>query len=85
MPQMDKELFVEYIYWIFLILLHHYSSYFINTHFLRINGRRFLVNFFYSEARWLKYEEKCIRNAFQKFCTKDKWVHLNKNSSYFNQ
>jgi hypothetical protein len=82
MPQMDIELYIEYIFWIFLMLVHLYSTYLVNAHFLRVNGRRFIINFFYSEVRWLKYEEKCIKNAFQKFCVKDKWVTLNKKSSY---
>jgi len=30
MAQLDKELFIEYIYYIFLILLHFYTSFFIN-------------------------------------------------------
>lgn len=85
MPQMDKELFIEYIYWIFLILLHHYSSYWVNMNLMRINTRRFLVHFFCAEAKFIRYEEECIRNAYQKFCTKDKWLSLNKNASFFDQ
>lgn len=30
MAQLDKELFIEYIFYIFLILIHFYSSFFIN-------------------------------------------------------
>jgi len=30
MAQLDKELFIEYIYYIFIVLLHFYSTFFIN-------------------------------------------------------
>ena len=46
MPQMDKELFIEYIYGIFIALLHFYTSYFVNTQFIKLSLRNFIINYF---------------------------------------
>lgn len=67
MPQMDQETFVEYIFWIFLILLHQYTSFFINSAFMKFICRQFLVNRLYSELRILKEHKSEIRIAFEKF------------------
>lgn len=67
MPQMDKELFIEYIYWIFIVLLHFYSSFFINKNFIKINGRSFLINHFYFKTRSFKEQEKIVKIAFENF------------------
>jgi hypothetical protein len=67
MPQMDNELFIEYIYGIFIVLLHLYSSFFVNTHFIRINLRNFIINNFYLQVRTLKEQENIIKTAFENF------------------
>jgi hypothetical protein len=79
MPQMDKVIFTEYIYWLFLVLVHHYTSFWINMNFIRISVRHFLISFFHGEAKSLRYEEECVKNAYQKFCIRDKWVSLSQN------
>ena len=71
MPQMDKELFVEYIYWIFLILLHHYSSFFVNTNFMKFYARNFVINYFYTETRSLKEQQSIVTKAFENFNKKN--------------
>lgn len=56
MAQLDKELFIEYIYYIFLILIHFYSSFFINKTVIWIKVRNFYLNFFYKEIRNIEEE-----------------------------
>jgi hypothetical protein len=56
MAQLDKELFIEYIYYIFLVLLHFYSSFFINKTVIWIKVRNFYLNFFYKEIRNIEEE-----------------------------
>ena len=56
MAQLDKELFIEYIYYIFLILIHFYSSFFINKTIIWIKVRNFYLNFFYKEIRNIEEE-----------------------------
>ncbi len=56
MAQLDKELFIEYIYYIFLVLLHFYSSFFINKTVIWIKVRNFYLNFFYTEIRNIEEE-----------------------------
>lgn len=56
MAQLDKELFIEYIYYIFLVLLHFYSSFFINKTVIWIKVRNFYLNYFYKEIRNIEEE-----------------------------
>ena len=56
MAQLDKELFIEYIYYIFLILIHFYSSFFINKTVIWIKVRNFYLNFFYKEIKNIEEE-----------------------------
>jgi hypothetical protein len=64
---MDNELFIEYIYAIFIVLIHFYSSFFINTHLIKLNLRNFMVNHFYLQVRTLKEQENIIKIAFENF------------------
>lgn len=64
---MDTELFIEYIYGIFIVLIHFYSSFFVNTHFIKINLRNFIINYFYLQLRTLKEQENIIKIAFENF------------------
>jgi hypothetical protein len=61
MAQLDKELFIEYIYYIFLVLLHFYSSFFINKTVVWIKVRNFYLNFFYKEIRNIEEELSIIK------------------------
>jgi hypothetical protein len=67
MPQMDNELFIEYIYGIFIVLLHFYSSFYVNTHLVKINLRKFITNNFYFQVRTLKEQENIVKIAFENF------------------
>lgn len=67
MPQMDNELFIEYIYVIFIVLIHFYSSFFINTQFIKINLRNFVTNYFYLQVRDFKEQENIIKTVFENF------------------
>lgn len=60
MPQLDKEIFIEYFFWIFLILLNFHSEFMVTENFLRINTRYFVYyqlkkakNFFEAEKHLL--------------------------------
>lgn len=70
MPQMDKELFIEYIFWIFIVLLHFYSSFFINKNLLRINGRHYIIQNFFDQRKYFKEQENIIKNTFENFSKK---------------
>ena len=71
MPQMDKELFIEYIYWIFIVLLHLYSNYVVHCNFVKFYCRKFLMNLYYKEVAILRTEEEFVKNAYQKFCMRE--------------
>ncbi len=58
MPQMDKEIFIEYLFCIFLILLQSFSNETITENFLKINGRFFLYNFYVFKKNLLLEEKK---------------------------
>jgi hypothetical protein len=62
MAQLDKELFIEYIYYIFLILLHFYSSFFINKTVIWIKVRTFYLNNFYKEIRSMEEQQLIIKS-----------------------
>jgi hypothetical protein len=62
MAQLDKELFIEYIYYIFLVLLHFYSTFFINKTVIWIKVRNFYLNFFYKEIRSLEEQQLILKN-----------------------
>ena len=68
MAQLDKELFIEYIYWIFLTLIHFYSSFFINKTLIQINARTFLLKHFYFQIKNLNEQKKItpIANTLDK-------------------
>jgi len=70
MAQLDKELFIEYIYWIFLILLHFYSSFYLNKTVIQLNARIFILNLFYTESKSLKEQERIIKYALENFSKK---------------
>lgn len=63
MAQLDKELFIEYIFYIFLILIHFYSSFFINKTVLWIKARNFYLNYFYSEVRSMEEQQAILKSV----------------------
>jgi hypothetical protein len=62
MAQLDKELFIEYIYYIFLILLHFYSTFFINKTVIWLKVRNFYLNNFYKEIRSMEEQQYIIKS-----------------------
>lgn len=67
MAQLDKELFIEYIYWIFLVLIHFYSSFFINKTVIQINARTFLLKHFYFQIKNFNEQKKIVKFAIENF------------------
>jgi len=67
MAQLDKELFIEYIYWIFLVLVHFYSSFFYNKNVLQINTRNFLLKHFYVQIKNYNEQKKIVIIAIENF------------------
>jgi hypothetical protein len=61
MAQLDKELFIEYIFYIFLVLIHFYSSFFINKTVILLKVRTFYSNYFYKEARTIEEELNILK------------------------
>jgi len=62
MAQLDKELFIEYIYYIFLILLHFYSTFFINRTVIWLKVRNFYIANFYKEIRSMEEQQSIIKS-----------------------
>jgi len=62
MAQLDKELFIEYIFYIFIILLHFYSTFFINKTVIWIKVRNFYLLHFYQEIRTLEEQQQVLKN-----------------------
>lgn len=64
MPQLDKELFIDYIFYILLVLVHLYTGSQINKNVLRIYGRNFLITNFLNYERLYKRESFIIKKIF---------------------
>jgi hypothetical protein len=47
MPQLDKEIFIEYLFCIFLILIQTFSNESISENFFKLNAR-FLVYYYFN-------------------------------------
>jgi len=62
MPQMDKEIFIEYFFCTFLILLQTFANESISENFLKLNARFFLINYFKTVKNILNYETHLIQN-----------------------
>jgi hypothetical protein len=67
MAQLDKELFIEYIYWIFLVLIHFYTSFFINKTVIQINARTFILKYFFSQIKNFNEQQKIVKFAIENF------------------
>lgn len=62
MPQMDKEIFIEYFFCTFLILLHMFANESVSENFLKLNARHFLFNYFKMMKNLLSFEVQLIKN-----------------------
>ena len=62
MAQLDKELFIEYIYYIFIVLIHFYSTFFINKTVIWLKVRTFYLNYFFKESRNFEEQFLIIKN-----------------------
>jgi hypothetical protein len=67
MAQLDKELFVEYIYYIFLILLHFYTTFFINKTVIYLKVRTFYLNHFFKEIRSMEEQQFILKTIQENF------------------
>lgn len=70
MAQLDKELFIEYIFYIFLILIHFYSTFFINKTVIWIKVRNFYLNYFYAQIRSMEEQETILKAVQENLNTK---------------
>lgn len=61
MPQLDKELFIDYIFYILIVLIHLYTSSQINKNVIRIYGRKFLLKNFLTKELYYKRQTFLIR------------------------
>lgn len=66
MPQIDKEIFIEYFLCIFLILIQTFSNETISENFFKINARFFLLNFFKQKTVQFKKESVLMKNLFKR-------------------
>jgi hypothetical protein len=62
MPQMDKEIFIEYFFCTFLILLQLFANESVSENFLKINVFFFLFNYFKMIKNILNFEVSLIKN-----------------------
>ena len=67
MAQLDKELFIEYIFYIFLILLHFYTTFFINKTVIYLQVRNFYLNKFFKEIRSMEEQDFLIKTMHEYF------------------
>jgi hypothetical protein len=67
MAQLDKELFIEYIFYIFLILLHFYTTFFINKTVIYLKARLFYLNNFYKEIRSMHVQQSLVKTIHENF------------------
>ena len=65
MPQMDKEIFIEYFFCIFLILIQSFSNESISENFLKLNARFFLFNFFKTKKLYFAKEQAFVENFYK--------------------
>jgi hypothetical protein len=63
MAQLDKELFIEYVFYILLILLHFYSTFYINKTVIWIKTRNFYITNFYNEVRNLEEQQTIVKTV----------------------
>lgn len=61
MPQLDKELFIDYIFYILLILVHLYTGFQINKNLIRLNGRFFLIDNFLNNEFFFKKQSTLVK------------------------
>lgn len=64
MPQLDKELFIDYIFYILLIMIHIYTGFQINKNLYRLNARRYLIDNFRTALGFVFKEKALIIKAF---------------------
>ena len=64
MPQMDKEIFIEYFFCIFLILIQTFSNETISENFFKMNSRFFLYQFFVVKKNLFLKETFLFKNIF---------------------
>jgi hypothetical protein len=65
MPQLDKEIFIEYFLYIFIILMQIFSNESISESFLRINTRWFLLNTLMLKKSLFKNEIMFVRQIYK--------------------
>ena len=65
MPQLDKEIFIEYFFCIFLILIQTFSNESISENFFKINTRFFLYEFLIFKTSLFKKEVNFINNIYK--------------------
>lgn len=61
MPQLDKELFIDYIFYILIVLIHLYTSSQINKNVIRIYSRKFLLKNFLIKELFYRRQAYIIR------------------------
>nr|YP_009688847.1 ATP synthase F0 subunit 8 [Cafileria marina]QEF30271.1 ATP synthase F0 subunit 8 [Cafileria marina] len=65
MPQLDKEIFVEYFFLILLILIQLFSNETISENFLKANTRLFFYNFLILKKNLFNNEIKLIKQVYK--------------------
>lgn len=68
MPQIDKEIFVEYFVCIFLVLLQTIANESVSENFFKINVRFYLMMAFKLKKAKYQKEISIMKNLFKKIC-----------------
>ena len=66
MPQLDKELYIEYLSCIFLTLIHLNSDSLVMENFFKINSRFFLINNWKKKNIYLSKELIILKTFYNK-------------------
>lgn len=70
MPQLDKEIFIEFFLFIVLILLYFNANNFIVENFIRLNTRFVYYQQLITDNQRFLYEISCFKNIVRKECQK---------------
>ncbi len=69
MAQLDKELFIEYIYYILLVLLQFYSGFIIQKTVIQINSRTALLNYLALQIKNFNCQNDIVKSTVNNFST----------------
>lgn len=77
MPQLDQEIFVEYIICIFIVLLHFYTNGFVTKNLIITISRYKYIKWFFRKRFRLNKRTFILKNFYYNFLSKKRISNLN--------